>query len=540
MGVPPSVMLLGLEDQQKNLLGKQRRMDWVPFNGFIERISKHFDHDSEKLRLLGRKMFQSSEMIRLIRMALLTIRVIDIYKMNQLFGIRSNYSIARGSYQQLSPREIKLIIKVESGYQLCPALATITTGILELFSTFFNLPEARVTLSKCGDQEIEHLVQLPADDSIWIRLKRLIASWKGTDDAYSFLCEQNEEIHASNLEASEVKRDFSELIKHSPFGMVIEKEGKIQYANPAFLESIDSPQVTDLFKISFKNLVNPEDLELCEMLLSAEHEKPLRLRFLTSSPIPVELEVSVMKLQKIGGNVSTLIVTRDVTEVRRMESQILKAENHGYKRLGRDLHDTLGQHLVGLSLRINTLKEQASQDQWIQPLAELSQLAEDATNLTRRLSRGLEHYAEIEISLGKAMEEVAEDCAKRLKLEIELKLSNSVSTRERTNITHLCSILQEALTNAVKHGNANRARVELSSKTPGLGTLEIHDDGDGKSETLLKGSKKAGLGLKSMQYRSQQVNGFWSISESPLGGICIKIQFALAESHTTGQSASNT
>jgi signal transduction histidine kinase len=81
-------------------------------------------------------------------------------------------------------------------------------------------------------------------------------------------------------------------------------------------------------------------------------------------------------------------------------------------------------------------------------------------------------------------------------------------------------IVQEALTNVIRHADANTCLVRLSlDESAGLFCLEVQDDGKG---LLMK--RRAGVGLNSMRERAEELGGTFTITSIPTGGTHLTAQ----------------
>lgn len=214
-------------------------------------------------------------------------------------------------------------------------------------------------------------------------------------------------------------------------------------------------------------------------------------------------------------------IIRDITEQRRLEQEVLRISEHERRRIGQDLHDGLGQMLTGISL-INksiasTLKEQghdlASESE------EITKLIQEADEYARNLSRTL-IPVELETNgLKAAIQRMADNAEKLFNIKCALVNFIDIHFDDPTSLSHLYRIVQEATSNAVKHGNASHVMIMMKVDKDKL-VLSIDDDGSG---FLPDWDKKRGLGVRIMQFRSNLIGANLRIVESELGGAAIII-----------------
>ena len=214
-------------------------------------------------------------------------------------------------------------------------------------------------------------------------------------------------------------------------------------------------------------------------------------------------------------------IVRDITEQRRLEQEVLRISEHERRRIGQDLHDGLGQMLTGITL-INksiasSLKEQnhhlASESE------EITKLIREADEYARNLSRTLIPVELESNGLKAAILRMAENAEKLFNIKCTLVEFVDISFDDPTSLSHLYRIIQEATSNAVKHGNASNVMIRMTIDNDKM-ILSIEDDGTGFSPDWEKGK---GLGVRIMQFRSNLIGANLRIQESELGGAAISI-----------------
>jgi two-component system sensor kinase FixL len=101
-----------------------------------------------------------------------------------------------------------------------------------------------------------------------------------------------------------------------------------------------------------------------------------------------------------------------------------------------------------------------------------------------------------------------------------------VLVQDVNSATHLYYIAQEAVNNAIKHGQARRILVALSAGE-GEGTLVVEDDGRG---ILNSAAGHSGMGLRIMSYRANMIGGGSEIERNAEGGTTVTVRFPLRNS----------
>lgn len=200
------------------------------------------------------------------------------------------------------------------------------------------------------------------------------------------------------------------------------------------------------------------------------------------------------------------------------------------ERMGRDLHDELGQVLAGMAIKGQVLRSQLSKmNVPAEKIAgEIVELAGRAASQVRDLSRGLFPLVLQTKGVAAAFEELAAYIRNHLEVECRFECEESMArSLDRLTSTNLYRMTQESLTNAVKHGHARRIEIRLAREGDGRGVLTIDDDGVGfKAE---EASRSNGMGLRGMRYRAGLINGTVEIGPGPSGGTRVKCVFLGAE-----------
>jgi len=220
-------------------------------------------------------------------------------------------------------------------------------------------------------------------------------------------------------------------------------------------------------------------------------------------------------------------IVQDVTPRKRLESALVDAANREQQRLGRELHDGLGQELAGIAMRVQGLKGQleAASPLLAEPVERIGGLLSAAIRNTRMLAHGLAPVSAGQGGLEAALQRLADDTtsAYGIPVSVSLDLRRSVSLDDIAG-GHLYRICQEALGNAVRHGKPSRVEIGLRSTLDAL-TLEVLDDGVGIPPP---DERQDGMGLQSMSYRAESLHGTLEVLPRASGGTQVTVRVPLA------------
>lgn len=212
-------------------------------------------------------------------------------------------------------------------------------------------------------------------------------------------------------------------------------------------------------------------------------------------------------------------IIRDISEQRRLEQEVLRVSEHERHRIGQDLHDGLGQMLTGITLINKNIAASLKEED--HPLAaevdETTDLLKEADEYARGLSRNLVPVELDSSGLVAALQRLSSNAERLFNIDCELKNTLNIHFNDPTNLTHLFRIVQEATSNAVKHGNASKVQIDMQSDDTKL-TIKIEDNGTGFDPDW---DQHKGLGVRIMKFRSRLIGANLKISDSSLGGAAI-------------------
>lgn len=219
----------------------------------------------------------------------------------------------------------------------------------------------------------------------------------------------------------------------------------------------------------------------------------------------------------------------DITGRKRLEQALLEAANTEQQRLGRELHDGLGQELTGISMLVHGMAPQIrSSSPALSPrLDRLNALLSSAIGSARALAHGLAPVSTSRGGLEAALRGLAGQSTEVYGLPVSLELAiDAPLNLDEVAGTHLYRIAQEALNNAVRHGQPSSVTLRLAS-SPDTITLEVLDDGCG---TDGRSGAEDGMGLQSMAFRAASLHGTFSVQSRPEGGTQVLVKLPRSRS----------
>ena len=232
-----------------------------------------------------------------------------------------------------------------------------------------------------------------------------------------------------------------------------------------------------------------------------------------------------------GQYVGSFAVLTDLTEYRRLERELLAAGSRLERRIGQNLHDSLGQVLTGVAFQAKALEQRlaALSLREVEQAETIRSLVNEAISQTQSLARGLMPVDLEDQGLMGALGMLANSTQSLYRVPCEFTCEDAVLISDNDVAAHLYYIAQEAVTNAVRHSGASRITIELNAGDGGIG-LVVRDDGHGPPAGWEQGS---GLGLGIMRHRARMIGASLEIERGPTGGVTVSclLETDVDESH---------
>jgi signal transduction histidine kinase len=200
---------------------------------------------------------------------------------------------------------------------------------------------------------------------------------------------------------------------------------------------------------------------------------------------------------------------------------ILRGQEAERRRLARELHDETGQALVAIVLGLRAVREAADAAALEKAVDDLNQQAVTALDNVRRLAFELRPTALDDFGLPAALERLTESVRDRSGIAVELELSGVARLVDDLETT-VYRVVQEALTNIIKHAEAATVSIVLAERG-GLVTVIVEDDGRG-----FQGGSTNGFGLSAMRERLELLGGDLRIESEPGRGTSLHATIPVA------------
>lgn len=249
-------------------------------------------------------------------------------------------------------------------------------------------------------------------------------------------------------------------------------------------------------------------------VVSGAHPAPLDLDFVSAAGEQVRLEISARLIECAGEGKEVEGIARDVTERRRLEHEILEIAKRERMRIGHDLHDGVCQQQSGIVFLADILADKLEEQHRpeVTEARRITELLNNVNKQTRNVARGLFPVQLVENGLISGLRELTESTGAFFKVQCSFHCEGPVMIADHSAANHLYYIAQEAMVNAVKHGNAKYVEVRLMPNGMGGCILTISDDGVGMPPEPLR---KLGMGLRIMHYRARMIGAELEVQPRP-------------------------
>jgi PAS domain S-box-containing protein len=231
-------------------------------------------------------------------------------------------------------------------------------------------------------------------------------------------------------------------------------------------------------------------------------------------------------LDRVNQELRKEVLERKIAEQRVAESEkslrslslhILRTQDEERRRIGRDLHDSLGQVLTAMKITLATLKAETPSSR--AEIAKCLQLADDCIREVRTISYLLYPPMLEELGLKSAIPWYLDGFGARSGIKTSFETSAEFDRLPREMELALFRVLQEALTNVHRHSESAVARVRLLHEGTNA-VLQIEDAGKGIPTEILGQSGTlpwSGVGLRGMNERMRQLGGRLEVSSNGSG-----------------------
>jgi PAS domain S-box-containing protein len=239
--------------------------------------------------------------------------------------------------------------------------------------------------------------------------------------------------------------------------------------------------------------------------------------FADDSPRPYAVLTTFFDISGLKGAEQALRAHAE--QLRHLSHRLFEVEESERRRLARELHDRIGANLTALSLNLRLVRSEWEKTST--RLDDSEKLLDSTAQLVRDVLTDMRPPGLDELGLLAALREHAEQVARRSGLALQVLGAEPRPRLPPATEIALFRVVQEALTNIVKHAHAGAVTISLRPE-PGLVTLTVADDGtgfDGEARAMA-----AGMGMASMRERAEAVGARARVESAPGRGTRVIVE----------------
>lgn len=343
---------------------------------------------------------------------------------------------------------------------------------------------------------------------------------------------------AEALRESEAR--YRELFENARDAIYVQDLGGVYISVNRAAEKLCGYDRSEIIGKRFDDFIAPEYLPLvCANIskkMTDKEETAYEIEVLAKDGQRVPVELSSALIFKHGVPVGIQGIARDITERKRAERalrsysrQLIKAQEAERQHIARELHDQIGQVLTAIRINLHTVGNSCETEESRSLIDQGVGLVDAAIEQVRNLSFELRPSLLDNLGLAAALRWYSDQYTQRT--GIRTKSASNLpegQIRLRQELETACfRIVQEALTNVVRHAKAKNVFINLKQLDYKI-VLSIKDDGIGFKEPTDGHVSSIRLGLHGMKERALALGGALNIKSTPAQGTEIRATFPTA------------
>ncbi|UYZ23697.1 histidine kinase [Mesobacillus jeotgali] len=305
---------------------------------------------------------------------------------------------------------------------------------------------------------------------------------------------------------------LAEIVDHLPEGMIVmDKDRSIHYLNEKAVH-MTGWKLGE--KVPYCTYCQERELDEDENRCILTSDEPIPF-FNSHLAVYEGLEEFEMSLKKMIISEEEFYVLRIRPPVRNENSErarfhellvqeTLLAQEAERKRIAMELHDHIGQSVYSIFLGLEVIKQNINEEKYQNHVTNMVNVMEKTLEDIKRLTKSLRPEIVYDIGLEKSLRQAVKDWRKLYQIDIFLEMELDKEQKlDPEKELHLFRIIQESITNSVRHGKATYFSIHLKTFYQYI-FFQLFDNGNG---FISKGCKTKGLGLKHMYERCKILDG---------------------------------
>ncbi|MDO8456795.1 MAG: PAS domain S-box protein [Burkholderiaceae bacterium] len=356
------------------------------------------------------------------------------------------------------------------------------------------------------------------------------------------LKKRTQELHAAYETLQESEGRYRTLLECSLEGVAVHRDGKLLYVNLASIRMFGASSAQDLIGKPLLDFVHPDFHQiLLERLRSNTvlgGVMPMtKMTLLKPDGTPIVAEVQ-STLINYNGKPAVQVSIRDITERDKFEEALRRSRIELHKliyhqdnirederrRIALDIHDSLGQNLMVLRIDMSLMSEHV--DSVGVTKAEIDAIVEQIDTTIKSVRAIINDLRPAVLGLGlhAAVEWQAKEFKRHTGIDCELHIDHDEFAMDERVATALFRIVQEALTNIMRHAQATHVQIDML-KQDGQLVIQIGDDGIGLPANYVR--RANAFGLVGIEERITVMGGTFAIDSAPGQGTTLILSVPL-------------
>jgi len=228
--------------------------------------------------------------------------------------------------------------------------------------------------------------------------------------------------------------------------------------------------------------------------------------------------------------------------LRELSARLLQLQDDERRRIARELHDSVGQMLVALTMNLSAVRLD------VERLSKIAHALTDSENLVQEMSSEVRTISHLlhpplldEAGLLSALRWYVEGFVRRSKIEVDLDLPDNFGRLPRESETAIFRVVQECLTNIHRHSGSSVAKIRVRQRGSDV-LVDIEDKGKGIPPEKIQemaSSGAPGVGIRGMRERLRQLGGTLEV-QSNGNGTVIHVCLPIAEAPSSNDALATT
>jgi PAS domain S-box-containing protein len=316
----------------------------------------------------------------------------------------------------------------------------------------------------------------------------------------------------------------------------VDAKGLIRYSNARFAETLGAAPHVNLSGASLKQFISAGSWEALDAGLAGAVHGALEGEMNVEADGKTRVvRLSLAPVRGKGGEISISIVAQEVTalveaskalhdseaSVHSLSARILKVQDEERRRIARELHDNTGQELAIIAISLDQLAANPSQppENLQKGIHECVALVHKVEDEIRTLSYLLHPPLLDQLGLSAALRWYGEGFTKRTGIQIEVEVPQKSPRFAADKETALFRVVQEALSNVLRHSGSRTARLRFSVHNQ-VAEIVVEDQGKGmnpRKVAAANAGRSLGVGIGGMRERLRQLGGTLEIHSESVG-----------------------